>query len=227
MGKITIRIIVFTLAFAISAYALIQYGLFSAKDAGLVSIKLRKPDFSLEPWVYVLYAHIITAVAALAIGPLQLFLKPVGMKRVKRHRMLGYVYVISVTISGLVSVYLSLYATGGWMAGLGFLSLDVLWVATTWISVNKIIRDRHIRAHKEWMLRSYALTFAAVTLRIWLPIMLFVFNGSFVPAYQVVAWLCWIPNLLLIEAFIRLGRKRNSSNDSNRPATGVYNHTSS
>ncbi|WP_246362928.1 DUF2306 domain-containing protein [Paenibacillus alba] len=211
MGKITIRIVVFVLAFGICAYALIQYGFFSAKDAGFVSIKLRKPDFHLEPWVYVLYAHIITAVLALVIGPFQLFLKPTSLKRVKRHRMLGYTYVLSVSISGLVSVYLSLYATGGWVAGLGFLLLDVLWVSVTWISVNKVAVLGDIQAHKEWMLRSYALTFAAVTLRLWLPVLLILYDGSFIAAYHVVAWLCWIPNLLFIETVIRFRQKRNSS----------------
>ncbi|TXK83457.1 DUF2306 domain-containing protein [Paenibacillus sp. N3.4] len=211
LGKITIRIIVFVLAFGICAYALIQYGFFSAKDASFVSIKLRKPDFHLEPWVYVLYAHIISAVLALVIGPFQLFLKPAGLKRVKRHRRLGYTYVLSVSISGLVSIFLSLYATGGWAAGLGFLLLDALWVTATWISVNKIAVRNDIQAHKEWMLRSYALTFAAVTLRLWLPVLLILYAGSFIPSYQVVAWLCWIPNLLFIETVIRFGQKRNPS----------------
>lgn len=211
MGKIIIRGIVIVLAFALSAYALIQYGFFSAKDVGFVSIKLRKPDFNLEPWVYALYAHIVSAVLALVIGPLQLFWKPVGPERTGRHRRLGYLYVLSISISGLVGMFLSLYATGGRTAGLGFLLLDVLWVVSTWISVNKIVAGKDILGHKEWMLRSYALTFAAVTLRLWLPLMLLIYDGSFIPAYQVVAWLCWIPNLLLTETMIRFGRKRNQS----------------
>lgn len=209
MGKITIRAVVFVLTFAIGAYALIQYGIFSAKDAGLVSIKLRQPDFHLEPWVYVLYTHIVSGSLALMIGPWQLFLKPTSAKKIRRHRLLGYVYVLSVSISGLVSLYLSLYATAGWRAGLGFFILDVLWVATTFIGVNKIAAHNDIRAHRQWMLRSYALTFAAVTLRLWLPLLLLAYNGNFVPAYQVVAWLCWIPNLLFMEAVLLFGRKRN------------------
>ncbi|WP_246294164.1 DUF2306 domain-containing protein [Paenibacillus planticolens] len=203
MGKITIRAVVFFLAFALGAYALIQYGFMNAKDAGFVTIKLRKPDFALEPWVYVLYAHIVTAVLAIVIGPFQLFWKPVGLKGIRRHRLLGYLYVLSISISGLVSIYLSLYATGGWRAGLGFFTLDVLWMAATWISVKKIIADKNIRKHKEWMLRSYSLTFAAVTLRLLLPLLLLVYEGNFIPAYQTVAWLCWIPNLLVMEIIIR------------------------
>ncbi|MEK3910922.1 DUF2306 domain-containing protein [Paenibacillus sp. FSL H7-0331] len=208
MGKSTIRTLVIVLALAISAYAVIQYGVFGPHKAGLISIKLRDVNFHLEPWIYVLYTHIATAVLALVIGPFQLYLKPRGTKRLGRHRWLGYVYVGSVTISGLVNLYLSLYATGGWISGLGFLLLDIAWVGATWISVFKIMGNNS-QAHKTWMLRSYALTFAAVTLRLWLPVLLIVYQGSFVQAYQVVAWLCWIPNLLFIEAWIRFRTMRN------------------
>lgn len=208
MGKSTIRTLVIILALAISAYAVIQYGVFGPQKAGFISIKLRDVNFHLEPWVYVLYTHIATAVLALVIGPFQLYLKPRGTKRLRRHRWLGYVYVGSVTISGLVNLYLCLYATGGWISGLGFLLLDVAWVGATWISVMKIM-SKNSQAHKTWMLRSYALTFAAVTLRLWLPVLLIVYHGNFVQAYQVVAWLCWIPNLLFIEAWIRFRTMRN------------------
>lgn len=217
MGKTAIRVVVIVLAMAIGAYAVVQYGFFTAKDAGLVSIKLRKPDFNLEPWVYVLYAHIVSAVLALVLGPVQLFWKPVCQKRIRRHRRLGYLYVLSISVSGLVSIYLAFYATGGWTAGFGFLLLDVLWMVTTWIGVIKIVAGNDIRAHKEWMLRSYALTFAAVTLRMWLPLLLLLYDGSFVPAYQVVAWLCWIPNLLFIETVIRFGKKRNRTGNHQIP----------
>ncbi|MFD0676377.1 MULTISPECIES: DUF2306 domain-containing protein [unclassified Paenibacillus] len=207
MGKSMIRALVIVLALAISAYALIQYGLYEPQKAGLVSTKLRNPDFHLNPWIYALYTHIVTAVLALVIGPFQLFLKPRSTKRLSRHRLLGFVYVGSITISGLVNLYLSLQATGGWVSALGFLLLDIVWVGATWISVFKILGN-NAQAHKEWMLRSYALTFAAVTLRIWLPLLIVIYHGNFIQAYQVVAWLCWIPNLLFIEALIRLRPKR-------------------
>ncbi|GED72174.1 hypothetical protein BRE01_58760 [Brevibacillus reuszeri] len=202
MGKRAVRVLVYLLAFLIGAYAVIQYGFFKPQDAGLVSIKLRNPDFHLEPWVYVMYVHIITGVLALIIGPFQLFLSKAGTTRLKWHRLMGYLYVISISISGLVNIYLSFFATGGWIAGLGFFTLDVMWVAFTWMSVYKISRkDNH--AHREWMLRSYALTFAAVTLRLLLPVLLLLFHGNFIPAYQMVAWMSWVVNLVIVEVMIR------------------------
>jgi len=200
-----IRALVFILAFSIAGYAMVQYGVLQASDAGLVSFKLQKPDFELQPWVYVLYIHIFTAIFALIIGPFQLFIKPTHARR-RWHRLLGYGYVFSIVVSGIVSVYLSLFATGGWISGLGFMLLGVLWIATTLTATRKIMA-KDIQAHKVWMLRSYALTFAAVTLRIWLAPLAFVL-GDFEAAFRVVAWLCWIPNLLVIEAVISRMRLR-------------------
>ncbi len=109
-------------------------------------------------------------------------------------------------ISGIVNVYLSLFATGGWVSSLGFMSLDVLWVATTLTAVRKIIA-KDVQAHRVWMLRSYALTFSAVTLRILLA-PLAILLGDFEVAFRIVAWACWIPNLLVIEVVIRRMRLR-------------------
>jgi len=200
-----IRAIVLILAFSIAGYAIVQYGVLKASDAGLVSFKLQKPNFELKPWIYVLYIHIFTAIFALIIGPFQLFMKPTNDRK-RWHRLLGYGYVLSITVSGIVSVYLSLFATGGWIAGLGFMSLDVLWVATTLTATRKIMA-KDIQAHKAWMLRSYALTFAAVTLRIWLAPLALLF-GDFEAGFRVVAWVCWIPNLIVIEAVISRMRLR-------------------
>lgn len=197
--------LVLILAFSIAGYAIVQYGVLKASDAGLVSFKLQKPNFELKPWIYVLYIHIFTAIFALIIGPFQLFMKPTNARK-RWHRLLGYGYVLSITVSGIVSVYLSVFATGGWIAGLGFMSLDVLWVVTTLTATRKIMA-KDIQAHKAWMLRSYALTFAAVTLRIWLAPLALLF-GDFEAAFRVVAWICWIPNLLVIEAVISRMRLR-------------------
>ncbi|WP_010500860.1 DUF2306 domain-containing protein [Paenibacillus elgii] len=218
MGKSSLRVLVIVLALAIGAYAVYQYGLNNPLTTDFIKKKLRNPDFHLEPWIYILYIHIVTALLALVIGPFQLFLKPAGMKRRRRHLLLGYAYVLSITISGLVNLFLAWHATGGWVSGLGFFLLDVLWMAATFMAVHKIsIND--LQAHKEWMLRSYALTFAAVTLRLWLPLLIMLNHGSFVPSYQIVAWLCWVPNLIFIETLIRLRWKRvtRQLNGTSRP----------
>lgn len=209
INKVVVRLIVSLLAFVLLFYVITQYGLSDPTDKGLLSVKLSEPDFHLAPWIYVLYAHIVTACIAVAIGPFQLFIKP-KRRGIRRHRILGYAYVVSIYISGLISIYLCIFATGGWKSGLGFFLLDVLWMATTWIAVRKAV-EKNITAHREWMLRSYALTLAAVSFRVWLMLVTPLFGDEFVSAYQLSAWLCWIGNLLFIEVFIMVTRKKKSS----------------
>lgn len=113
------------------------------------------------------------------------------------HRWFGRVYVIGVGIGGLAGLYLALYSTGGVVAHFGFGLLAVCWLGTT-LMAYRYVRAGNIPVHQQWMIRSYALTLAAVTLRLYLPI--FQIAGlSFDEAYPAIAWLCWVPNLLIAE----------------------------
>ena len=59
------------------------------------------------------------------------------------------------------------------------------------------------------MIRNYALTFAAVTLRLWQTVFQ-VAGVEFIVGYMIVAWLSWIPNLLIAERMIWRGRIHSS-----------------
>ena len=63
-----------------------------------------------------------------------------------------------------------------------------------------------MKDHRNWMIRNYSLTFAAVTLRIWLPLFIVLFGiEHFELSYAIIAWLAWVPNLIVAELFIRKG----------------------
>ncbi|MBU1304336.1 MAG: DUF2306 domain-containing protein [Alphaproteobacteria bacterium] len=146
------------------------------------------------------YAHVGLAPIALALVPLQIWR---GFRNRHRaiHRLLGRVYGVAVVLSGLGGLWLAATTTSGPVAASGFAVLAVLWVATTIVGIRAaMIGDT--RAHQQWMTRSVALTLAAVTLRIYLPLSL-VFNLEFATAYTAIAWLCWVPNLLVAEYLIR------------------------
>ena len=51
------------------------------------------------------------------------------------------------------------------------------------------------------MTRNFALTFAAVTLRLQMPLLAMGFGEEM--GYRIVAWSCWIPNLLVAEWLVR------------------------
>jgi len=118
------------------------------------------------------------------------------------HRNIGKVYVAAVSVSSICGLYIAFYATGGLPASLGFAFLAVCWFASTSLAYIKI-RQGKVNDHEKWMVRSFALCLAAVTLRIYLPIFQSVLHMDFVPAYRIISWLCWVPNLLVAEWIIR------------------------
>ncbi|MCP4974706.1 MAG: DUF2306 domain-containing protein, partial [Maribacter sp.] len=119
----------------------------------------------------------------------------------KVHRNVGKVYIISVLISGLCGIYIALNATGGIIASLGFIGLGIVWLFTT-LRAYIAVRNKDLTLHKGYMIYSYAACFAAVTLRIWLPLLNIVFD-DFVVAYRIVAWLCWVPNMVFAFFWVR------------------------
>lgn len=132
-----------------------------------------------------------------------------GMRRRGRwggHRWVGRVYVVSSMLLAAAGFSMALHATGGTFARLGFTLLAIVTLVTS-AQAYLAIRRRAVRQHREWMLRSYSLIFGAVTLRIWLPLLIMAYGGQFLPAYRWVAWLSWVPNVLLAEWIIRRGWK--------------------
>jgi uncharacterized membrane protein YozB (DUF420 family) len=194
-------VIMTILAFSIAGFALVQYVGIGANNASLIQGKLE--EFSLSSFYYVmLYIHIIASVVALVLGPFNLSEK-FRERNISRHRKLGKVYLLGVLIGGISGLYLAFHATGGLTAKFGFSTLALLWLLTAYLALRQI-RRKQIESHQQWMIRNYALTFAAVTLRLYI-ILLLVFIGEehFAVGYPIIAWLCWVPNLIVAELFIR------------------------
>jgi hypothetical protein len=84
---------------------------------------------------------------------------------------------------------------------LGFMSMALFWFFSTLYAFTSIKKGNIIR-HQKLMIYSYAACFSAVTLRIWLPILTSSI-GSFLPAYRIVAWLSWIPNIIVAYFIIK------------------------
>jgi uncharacterized membrane protein YozB (DUF420 family) len=112
-------------------------------------------------------------------------------------------YVAAVVVDGLSALVLAPRSQGGMVAHLGFGTLGALWLATTLLAW-RAIRARRQAVHRRWMLRSYALTLAAVTLRLYLPVAISA-GVPFDDAYRVIAWACWMPNLVVLESMLRRG----------------------
>ena len=155
-------------------------------------------SFLARPWG--INPHALFGSLALGLGILQ-FNRWLLLRHRPWHRALGTAYAASAMVVGLAGLYMSVYSFGGMVTHVGFGALAVLLLWTT-TQAYLSARARAIAAHRRWMLRSYALIFAAVMLRIELPLLIMAF-GDFTPAYRVVSWLCWVPNLLWAEWYVR------------------------
>ena len=144
--------------------------------------------------------HLGAGVVALALGAFQLNSR-LRAQFLSAHRWFGRVYVVAVMIGGVAGFMLALNSFGGLVTHYGFGLMAVCWMGTT-LNAYRHIRNGNVVAHRAWMLRSYAVTFSGVTLRIYLGLSVLM-GVAFEASYPVLSWLCWVPNLLLIEWYLR------------------------
>src|SRR5688572_29224589 len=189
MGERARRGVMTALAFIVVGYA-----------AGLLLLPDFRPSFfqarAAESPV-ALFVHVAASAVALALGPVQLGTK-VRPRRLELHRWVGRAYILTVIVGGVFAVALAPGSSGGVAAHVGFGLLGALWVLTAVVAYQRI-RVYDIADHRRWMIRSYSLAFAAVTLRIYLPLAVGVMRIPFDQAYPAIAWLCWVPNLIVTE----------------------------
>jgi len=146
------------------------------------------------------YLHFGAGALVIALAPLQLSAR-LRRRRPAVHRWSGRAYAIGVLLSGAGGLSLSRISQGGTPAHLGFGLLALAWLGVTIEGVRRVLVG-DVAGHERWMVRSVALTFAAVTLRIYIPAGA-IAGLPFDAAYQAIAWLCWVPNLFVAEWLVR------------------------
>jgi uncharacterized membrane protein len=147
------------------------------------------------------YIHVFTAILALPAG-LSQFSKTLLKKYPAIHRLNGKIYVVAILVLAAPSgFFIGLFANGGVISRLSFCLLAVLWSYFTYQAYVKA-RAGDFKMHKAFIYRSFALTMSAITLRAWKYIIIALFHPRPMDVYMVVAWLGWVPNLLLAEYLI-------------------------
>lgn len=167
-----------------------------------VNFLLEKQDIVFDPiWRPTFYFHVISGMLVILIGPFQ-FLKKFRQKQLSLHRFSGKIYVYGVLcIAAPTGLIMAFYAEGGIWSTVAFTVMSLLWFITTLMAIIKI-KQRDIEGHKIWMMRSYALSFAAVTLRILVPLFsLYIYDNKDLITVST-AWLSWMLNLLIAEGMI-------------------------
>jgi hypothetical protein len=151
-----------------------------------------------------LLVHIAGGSVALFAGPIQLWLG-LADRRMAVHRKLGILYIAAVVVSAGAAYWLALHPSLGFAFGAGLAGLATAWLATTALAFMAIRRSL-VEQHKEWMIRSYVVTFSFVNFRVGLVLLQALGIGTLADDGAVMAWACWSIPLLVTELFLQ-GRK--------------------
>lgn len=176
-------------------------------DSNFGFLKLKQQAIATGWYLPFYYSHVLMAGIILVAGLFQIH--PKSNRRFPRfHRFLGYVYVMGILFfaapGGLV---MSLFIDRGPLVLVSFLVQSVLWFYFTAAAFTRI-RKRDIQSHQHFMWRSFALTFAAITLRVYIFFTSWSVDLSQPSSYALLAWLSWVPNLVFVELLIYARSKR-------------------
>lgn len=154
--------------------------------------------------------HICGGTVALLSGPWQ-FSSRLRKRYLKVHRITGRVYLIAICCgaTGAFGMVSTLQGRPlGWMVGLA--TLAVAWLLTSGTAYYAILK-RQIQVHREWMVRSYIVTFAFASFRM---------LNDFGPLSRVepenerstaILWTCWVVPLLVAEVWFALRRVKQAA----------------
>lgn len=112
-----------------------------------------------------LVGHLTGGITAILIGPFQ-FTKSFRNRYLKTHRTMGKIYIIAIIAGSLCAFYMSFTVARqvniAWCIALFFLALP--WLLSA-LMAYRMVRLKKIPQHREWMIRSYVITFAFVLFR--------------------------------------------------------------
>ncbi|MEQ1764434.1 MAG: DUF2306 domain-containing protein [Pyrinomonadaceae bacterium] len=171
-------------------------------NTDVVFLRIKQEYIDIDHWRVAFFVHVYASIWALLAGFTQ-FSSRIQDYHPRIHRAFGYVYVTNVLlVTGPASFLMGLYANGGLSSKIAFVTLALGWIAFTAIALVKA-KNGDFNAHRNFMIRSFALTLSALTLRAW---KWAITNSVELPpmdVYRAVAWLGWVPNLIAAELIIR------------------------
>lgn len=190
---------VFLMAKMIAQYASFQ------TDFGFLNFK--QEYLSNKVWLTAFYVHVFTAVLCLLAGFTQ-FSKYMLKENKRLHRLIGRFYAYNILLINFpAGMIMAFYANGHIPSKLAFIILDCLWF---WFTYKAVIlaKQKNISAHREYMIRSFALTLSAIALRSWKIVLVNLTTRDIPTIYMIDAWLGFVPNLLLAEWLIIKRRQK-------------------
>ena len=122
---------------------------------------------------------------------------------------MGIIYLIAIVIASISATYLA-WTTAlaiHWTWAIGLQGLAFAWICTVAMAY-RAVRLHRYKIHKEWMIRSYVVTFGFVTFR-WLEEIAKSFEFSnFIERAPTTIWICWAIPLFITEIILQWNKKR-------------------
>ena len=175
-------------------------------DTDVAFLRIKQDYINKTHYKIAFFIHVFFSLFSLLAGFTQ-FSKKFLQSFPKLHRILGYIYIISIIVFAAPSGFIiGIYANGGISSQIAFCLLSVLWFYFTFKAFTKI-RKGNIDDHRNFMIRSFSLTLSAITLRAWKFILVALFHPRPMDVYIMVAWLGWVLNLALAEIIIYNSKK--------------------
>ena len=140
----------------------------------------------------------------MVLGPLQ-FIERIRTRWIQFHRWVGRIYVVSASLTAIGAVILTyrlpVFGTfTATVATLLFVTLFMLALVKGYLHA----RRWEIVQHREWMIRAFALGLSVSTLRVQLELLRWLFDLSFVEAWDTAIWLSFVVTLLIAETWINV-----------------------
>jgi hypothetical protein len=174
-------------------------------DTNLAFIKERLLLFAKPLYSFSFYIHIFAGMFCISAALLQ-FSSYILKRRTWLHRLSGKIYVFVVLVLGApTGVYMSFFAKGTTAERLLFLFMAITWFVTT-LKGLQAIHAGNVPAHKNWMMRSYAMAMTAVTFRIY-HILFYLAGWDSLHNYEISLWISVVGNILFTEYFIYKNNK--------------------
>ena len=189
--------------YAFFSYLLLKITLqYIPYDTDVAFLRIKQDVIDIPFYKIAFFTHVYTAVLVLPAGFTQ-FSVYVRRRLPVLHRYTGWLYAaVVVVLAGPSGLYMGIYANGGFISQFSFILLAVLWIWFTIFAVIKALQGDY-KSHREFLIRSFALAVSAITLRAWKYLLVFLFEPRPMDVYQIVAWLGWIPNIIIAELIIR------------------------
>lgn len=210
------------IGFALKALAVISFGYFfwlmlkltfeyipAKSDVSFLMIKQTEVSTQTE-YLTLFYIHVYSSIIVLLTGFLAITRFQFGIKAFHRH--VGKIYIFLILfLAAPTGIYMAFFANGGWSSKISFVILGILWWWSTFKAF-QLIKNKNFTGHRNWMWRSFAFAFSAVTLRLWKWVIVYFLHPNPMDVYQIVAWLGWIPNILFVELLIKKNKMMKPKN---------------